>query len=372
MRNRIRAAVAAAILVASGLVAGAGAASAEPVTRTLDYTCSFPLIGAQPVSVRFTAEVPAAPGVGQPPGPMPFDAVIALSPEVVELFRQVGTQAIRGAATVGTAVRTTDVTLPMRVPTTIASTPMPPPSSGLDLAATGTHPSVIAVTPRAEFLVGAVDLELVPQRPGEAVVVEPMRVRCELEPGQDPVLFVLGPAVPEPVIVAQNFALTGSTSVRGATVGLSGRVDGRLDARTGAYTADVRLDPATVPVRLFGLLPAQADVTFTPTGPTTGALVDGVLSTESTVTVRFPRITLFGHPLAASPSCGTSVAVAPRSAPGFDPVAGGVLTGVYSIPPVTGCGPLSTAVSDAIAGPGNTVEVRLRAGLAPTRGTRSP
>lgn len=159
---------------------------------------------------------------------------------------------------------------------------------------------------------------------------------------------------------AFDFGLAGSSTTKtiGVTVPLTGSVRSTLELPAGTHTSTVTLDPTTARARV---LPLAADVTFTPVGPATGTLKDGVLTAASKVTIALPRVTLFGYPVSQSPTCATTVPaeIALTSAPGFTFGAGGTLSGTHTIPPFAGCGPATTLLNAFVAGPGNTVEIRL-------------
>ncbi|GGS41757.1 fibronectin type III domain-containing protein [Actinokineospora fastidiosa] len=153
------------------------------------------------------------------------------------------------------------------------------------------------------------------------------------------------------------YTLSGETTIKAsrATVPLTGRVDATLGA-ADTYTADVTLDPTTARLTVLGVLPVEANVVFMP-ATSAGGLADGTLTTRTSVGVTVPGLTVLGFPIALHPACGTIVDLA-VSAP-FDPAAGGVLTGGYTLPPLTGCGRLTDLVNHFAAGPGNTVSVTL-------------
>jgi hypothetical protein len=159
---------------------------------------------------------------------------------------------------------------------------------------------------------------------------------------------------------AYDFDLAGSSTTKtvGATLPLTGSVHSKLAISPGGHSSTVTLDPSTARARL---LPLAADVAFTPVGPATGTLKDGVLTATSKVTIALPRVTLFGYPVSQSPTCATTVPaeIALTSAPGFTFSAGGTLGGTYTIPPFAGCGAATTLLNAFVAGPGNTVEIKL-------------
>nr|WP_232328212.1 fibronectin type III domain-containing protein [Kibdelosporangium sp. MJ126-NF4] len=172
--------------------------------------------------------------------------------------------------------------------------------------------------------------------------------------------------------IPYTFALDGKTRVKAAngTVPLSGGVAVLFTPGTGAFHGDLRLDPTRGQFRLFGFIPVSARIEFVPAGQTTGTLSgDGVLRAKSSVTVKLPRVSLFGFPISSSPTCQTRtpVDVPLVSKPGFTPLSGGSLSGTYTLPAVQGCGPLTPLISAFTEGPGNTIQVSLNRTVKATR-----
>ncbi|HVV07888.1 hypothetical protein [Amycolatopsis sp.] len=130
---------------------------------------------------------------------------------------------------------------------------------------------------------------------------------------------------------------------------------------TGACTGDLTLDPTTLEASLFKFIPITANVAFAQEGQTTRTLAGGVLSSDSETTVELPVVKVFGFPAGKTPNCRTAGPsdIALKSGPGFDPLAGGSLSGTYGIAKLTGCGPLNDLVSTLATGPGDTIDVNL-------------
>ncbi|GAB2976906.1 fibronectin type III domain-containing protein [Saccharothrix stipae] len=166
-----------------------------------------------------------------------------------------------------------------------------------------------------------------------------------------------------PPVVEHGYGLSGSTRIKAAngTVPLTGGIAAVLDLSTGAFQADLTLDPTVGRFKAFGFVPVQAKIRFVQAAKTTGALAGGVLKSTSSVTVKLPHVTVLGIPVSTSPDCRTKTpaSIPLESKPGFDPLRGGTLTGTYTLPALTGCGPLNGLISGMTAGPGNTIEVKL-------------
>lgn len=159
------------------------------------------------------------------------------------------------------------------------------------------------------------------------------------------------------------FRVAGSTRIKAAngTVPLAGSITGTATT-SGDITADLTISPASGSFKVFGFIPVTARVTFTQEGPTTGSIRDGVLITSTNLRVKVPSVKLFGFiPIGGGPSCQaiSATTIELKSKAGFDPVTGGPLAGVYSLPGLTGCGALTPLISALFAGPGNTINVTL-------------
>ncbi|MGM1063874.1 fibronectin type III domain-containing protein [Saccharothrix sp. Mg75] len=166
-----------------------------------------------------------------------------------------------------------------------------------------------------------------------------------------------------PPVVRYGYGLSGTTGIKaaGGSVALKGGIDAALDLSTGAFDADLRLDPTTGRFTLFRFVPVKVKIEFVQAARTTGTLTGGVLRSTSTATVTLPHVSVLGIPVSTGRNCGTTTpaSIPLESGPGFDPLAGGTLTGTYTLPPLKGCGPLTPLISALTSGPGNTIEVEL-------------
>ncbi|QWF82711.1 fibronectin type III domain-containing protein [Amycolatopsis sp. CA-230715] len=166
-----------------------------------------------------------------------------------------------------------------------------------------------------------------------------------------------------PPVVKYSYNLTGKSQLKKLTgpIDLRGGINAAISLSNGTFDADLSLNPTSANFTLWGFVPVTAKIEFAPVGKTTGTLKDGVLKSTSSVTVKLPRITVFGIPVSSSPSCQTKTPaqIQLQSKPGFDPLAGGKLTGTYTLPPLQGCGFMNDVVSGVASGPGNTIEVNL-------------
>ncbi|GAA1987235.1 fibronectin type III domain-containing protein [Amycolatopsis minnesotensis] len=164
-------------------------------------------------------------------------------------------------------------------------------------------------------------------------------------------------------VVKYSYDLTGKSQLKKLTgpIDLRGGINAAITLSNGTFDADLALNSASANFTLWGFVPVTAKIEFAPVGKTAGTLKGGVLKSTSSVTVKLPRISIFGFPVSASPSCQTKTPaqIQLQSKPGFDPLAGGKLTGSYTLPPLQGCGFVNDIVSGVASGPGNTIEVNL-------------
>jgi chitodextrinase len=160
-----------------------------------------------------------------------------------------------------------------------------------------------------------------------------------------------------------SYTLAGSSFIKAAngTVKLSGGINADFDLATGNYTADLTLDPTSGSFTILGFVPATAKIEFAQAAKTAGSLKDGVLTSNSKMTVKLLQVSVFGFPIGGGPDCQTATPadIALKSGPNFDPLAGGKLTGTYTLPALKGCGGFNDFISAFTAGPGNTIDMTL-------------
>ncbi|HET9143028.1 fibronectin type III domain-containing protein, partial [Actinophytocola sp.] len=135
-----------------------------------------------------------------------------------------------------------------------------------------------------------------------------------------------------------SFNLTGSSFIKAAngTVQLSGGINALFNLTTGTFSADLRLNPTSGRFTVLGFLPATADIEFVQAARTTGSLTAGVLTANAKETIKLPRVKIFGFPIAGGPNCQTRTpAEIPLRGANFDPIAGGAVSGTYTIPALT-------------------------------------
>jgi hypothetical protein len=405
VNHRVLGAATAAALVLTGLAVGAGVSSAAstPVDKTLSFTCPFPLIGNQTLSVRIRATMSTPDKVGGDLVTTDFSATATVPPTATQGLALVGATTIEGTAQAGVTLNEAGTPLDITIPgLTIPSTPVPA-SGSFDTVASGPVPTATITKPGTTTVsVGGFSTTLTPRKAdGTPTGLGTFTSDCTLNPGQDAQLisFQVADAPPPttttttppptttttpppttttttttpppttttttPGGITYSYGISGNSVIKSvhSTVPVSGGITAQLDLGTGKFTADLALDPTTARFRLFGFLPVTSRIAFQPAGKTTGAVTNGALDSTSELTIRMPRISVFGLPISRSSACRTSKpsVVKMTSGPGFDVLKGGPLAGGYAIAPLTGCGPFNDFISALATGPGNTIDLTLAA-----------
>lgn len=216
----VTAAAAAGVLVTSG----AGPAHAEPVRRSLQYSCAFTDLGTAPITMTVQTDIPNSveAGTGTP------RSAVKGSAELTAFFAQLaaigGVKTIEGSLTATATVTAPDTDIPLKLPMTVPRTPLPA-SGSFQVPARGTQPSVTFGRPGdAKVTIGDLTMRLVP-RNANGAVVGAIDGSCTLTPGQDLTLQSL--VVTEPVRPTATASSRTGTGSAGAGAGSgSGTADG--------------------------------------------------------------------------------------------------------------------------------------------------
>ncbi|TDD67917.1 hypothetical protein E1293_37465 [Actinomadura darangshiensis] len=359
-------AVAGAMVAASlAGVAGAPPAAAAPATLGLDYHCTFPLLGPQPVHVELSTDVPDHVAVGEVMPGFTVDSVSTVNAESARGLTALYATSLEGHALADATLTVPEMPdgLPVEVDSVLEKTPIPA-SGGFTVKGRGTSPDLtFTQAGPGKVTVGNLVLKLTPRTDdGGESGLGTFESECTQDPGQNNVLasFDIVGETGQPA--EYTYALTGSSTIKasGGTIPLTGALDAKLDA--GTVTAALTLEPSKAQFQLLGFLPVTADVAFTAQGGTTGTYKDGVLTTTTKVATGFPAFNAFGAiPIGGGDTCRTSEpsSITLTSAAGFDRDAGGELKGAYELASVTGCGVLTGVLGDALTGPDNAITVAL-------------
>ncbi|GAA3033858.1 hypothetical protein GCM10010484_24930 [Actinokineospora globicatena] len=143
-----------------------------------------------------------------------------------------------------------------------------------------------------------------------------------------------------------HYAITGSAAVNGAVVPLRGSLHTVVDAASGKHSSELALNATDVSAR-----GVSAHVEFEQAAPITGSLSSTVFTANARVAVVVKSVTVRGRRFSVPVGCRTAPIDLPlRSRPGFDLRLGGELTAAFTVPPLTGCGPLTAAANTLLSG----------------------
>lgn len=122
--------------------AGASASGAQAASKTLTYSCTYPLIGAQPLSVDIDAALPDTLPAGTPSDSYAVTAKATAGGQTAQGLGLVGAKSVEGTATAGATVHGPGGDQPVTVPTTLDPYTPPDGATELTLTASGQTPSI--------------------------------------------------------------------------------------------------------------------------------------------------------------------------------------------------------------------------------------
>ena len=172
-----------------GAATPAAAAASGPVPITLRYTCSFPIIGSQPMTASILWTDQNTHLVGQATAVTPVNASATVGPLVSQALGVLGATTIDGTADVSSVVTAPQgpigVTVPLGVPVTAV-----PGSGPLSVDAHGNLPSMTFKQPgNATITVGEINLHFAPKTAGGgSTLLNEVNSTCELASGQSGLL----------------------------------------------------------------------------------------------------------------------------------------------------------------------------------------
>jgi hypothetical protein len=202
----------------SVLTVGAASARAAESSLTLRYTCAFPLIGSQSVSVTYGMNLPSSVMQGVPTRSTGATADIVLPAVVTKGLTLIGAATVLGSAASDQSVTNGTARFGGTVSYTVPSTPLPA-SGASTMHATGTFPSIsFPNAGTAELTVGNLSLTLTPLNSrGKPTVVGTFTSACTQAPGQNNQLGSVPVLVPA-TATTTSVASSANPSVQGQTV----------------------------------------------------------------------------------------------------------------------------------------------------------
>ncbi|WP_326595787.1 DUF6801 domain-containing protein [Streptomyces sp. NBC_01803] len=195
--------LATALFATASLPLTAGAAHAEPVSRSLPYLCTMPLVGARPATAVFEVDVPTGIVTGEPVT-IGVDGELTLDATTSQAMRIVNAVTLEGSAVAHLTVEAPEGSLPLDVPLTLPSADVPPgpPYVPTVIPIDGGSAEVIFTEPGpASLIAGSLTLTLTPRQADWSLTgLGTFQSECALQAGQDNVLatFEIGPGDPGP------------------------------------------------------------------------------------------------------------------------------------------------------------------------------
>ncbi|WP_344827067.1 DUF6801 domain-containing protein, partial [Actinocorallia longicatena] len=125
-----------------GLLSAMGVAGpAHAVSIDVVFTCSFPIVGDQPVASTVSIPLPAEIQKGVATGKLPIAAVSTINEDTVSGMGLVGGKSLEGKGTSKANIKAPTINLNPAIPVTIDPTPVPE-SGTLQVTANGASPSL--------------------------------------------------------------------------------------------------------------------------------------------------------------------------------------------------------------------------------------
>jgi hypothetical protein len=166
--------------------------------------------------------------------------------------------------------------------------------------------------------------------------------------------------------ITVSYPVTGTTHINATNSDIAlgpGTLSSTVDLTTGAVTGSVTLPPSTSTFTELGIIPVTVTTAFNQVGQTTGTinLQTGAVTSSSQVNIQITDLKVAGIDIPVGGSCQTQTPVTEEldSTAGFSVLAGGNVTGTYTIPDFAHCGLATPLINLTIPGPGNTITLTL-------------
>ncbi|WP_018653215.1 fibronectin type III domain-containing protein [Actinomadura flavalba] len=178
-----------AAAAASGLV-GQPPAQAAPVTKTLNFTCNYPLVDEQPLKVVIKTDIPESIEAGKPVPTIRVDTVSTINDGTTAGLSLIGAASIEGTATSTNIVKAPGGDKTVNVPIKLKKRDAPP-SGDFTVEGDGVAPTI--TLPEAgpgSIVVGDLALHITARDTDGTEITDPdlSDIPCKLNPGQDATL----------------------------------------------------------------------------------------------------------------------------------------------------------------------------------------
>lgn len=194
------------VLAATAMAVGSQA-QAVPVSTTLNYTCTYPLIGDEPLSADISSDMPEEIPAGDPTGSFDIDVLATALGDTRSGLDLVGATQVEGTANAASNVSGNNLDLDLDVPVTIPNQVVEGDTGSFQLTANGSTPS-LTFSENNEgdvvITVGDINMNLIArddagnpvQFPNSDPDTGEFPVPCTLDSGQDNVLHTFAVTIP--------------------------------------------------------------------------------------------------------------------------------------------------------------------------------
>ncbi|MET9603366.1 DUF6801 domain-containing protein, partial [Streptomyces sp. NPDC006459] len=189
-RKRILA-IAASVLTVAATTAGlqltaATSSPATPVSITLKYTCPFPVIGQQPLSIQIRTDIPKSISVGQPMPKLKIDAVATVNSAATSGMNLVGAKTLEGTAVADATAQVPQGQLPVKTHVTLEKTNIPA-QGGFQVNSHGEGSALTFTKPgKGTITVGDLQMTMTPKdKGGDKTLLGTFKSACKQDSGQN-------------------------------------------------------------------------------------------------------------------------------------------------------------------------------------------
>lgn len=314
---------------------GAAGPAAQAADATFNYSCTYPLIGTQPLKIAINASIPQNWAVGQKTDAFAIKAVATPGGDTANGLGLVLAKSLEGAASANAVIAAPGMAsggLKLKVPIAIEPYTVPP-SGALVLNATGSTPPLQFTQPGvAKITLGDLTLNLTARDgAGAPIQLPPVGTDSDGDPNTFDVTCSLAPSAQSPLLA--TLSLTDGTQVPDTSA--PSVPGGVAAASTGATTASLRWSASTDNVGVIAYEVYQ-----------NGALVQTVEGTSTTLGGLAPNTT-YGFTVKARDAAGNLSNLSGRSSTttSADPSSGSIVDYRYSL---TGVSVLKTLTQGPI------------------------
>ena len=197
MKTAIGAAVATGTAIGAPGAWETGVAYASTHHASLQYSCTFPVIGSQPITAVVDWSFPDTVTVGTHMPPVPFTVTVQVpSSDVEAAHDELGIYSASGYGSASAKVIAPQGNIPVKLTGSVPSTNVPAYGS-ITVVVHSTFPSLTPTQPGvAKITLGALTMHITPRDAGGNVwsygpITSPITSTCTLAPGQDNVVMSL-------------------------------------------------------------------------------------------------------------------------------------------------------------------------------------